>query len=37
MDDSLFNLVEQKLITKEEAYHRATDPKGMAARLAAIK
>jgi twitching motility protein PilT len=37
MDDSLFHLAEQKLITKEEAYQRATDPKGMAARLAALK
>jgi len=37
MDDSLFHLVEQKLITKEEAYQRATDQKGMAARLAGLR
>lgn len=37
MDDSLFHLVEQGLITKEEAFQRAADPKGMAARLAGLK
>jgi twitching motility protein PilT len=37
MDDSLFELVVQKLITKEEAYQRASNQKEMAARLAGQK
>jgi twitching motility protein PilT len=37
MDDSLLSLVEQKLITTDEAYQRASDTKGMAARLAGMK
>lgn len=37
MDDSLFDLAQKKIISKDEAYIRAADSKGMAARLAGLK